>query len=190
MGQYYRPVIETTKGGMVAIDTYLDGEYECAKLMEQSWFTHPYTNSVVSAIYNKPKKIAWVGDYANSVINEFPNTLVPKLYDTAYGESSTPVKTLKSVDFTLDNKFLVNHDTHEYIDLNKYKEENLVDGYCTHPVSLLTAVGNGCGGGDFLYHAESEEQVTNVGKWAWNTLEITDIAPKRYKETMYLFRET
>ena len=33
MGQYYRPVVETTKGGMVAINTYLDGEHECAKLM-------------------------------------------------------------------------------------------------------------------------------------------------------------
>ena len=189
MGQYYRPVVETTKGGMVSINTYLDGEYECAKLMEQSWYTHPFVNAVVSRLYNKPSKIAWVGDYATSLVDDFPNTPVQELYNIAYGEGSVSLDTLKSNDFTLDNKFLVNHDTKEFIDLNKYREENTVDGYCTHPVSLLTALGNGCGSGDFMYHAESEEQVANVGKWAWNTLEITDTAPKEYKEVMYLFRE-
>lgn len=189
MGQYYRPVIETTKGGMTAIDTYLDGEYECAKLMEQSWFTNPYVNAVVSAIYNKPKKIAWVGDYADSVVSEFPNIPVQALYETAYGENSMPMQTLKSNEFTLDNKFLINHDTNEYIDLNKYREENNVGGWCTHPVSLLTAIGNGQGGGDFYTHAK-KEQIADVGKWAWNTLEITDIAPKSaYKEVIYHFQE-
>jgi hypothetical protein len=188
MGQYYRPIIEE-KGKKVVYGTYLDGEYECAKLMEQSWYTNPFVNAVVSRLYNKPNKIAWVGDYAISVVDDFPNTPVQALYNTAYGENSMSMQSLKSNDFTLDDKFLVNHDTAEFIDLNKYYTENLVDGYCTHPVSLLTALGNGCGGGDFMYHAESEEQVKNVGKWAWNTLEITDIAPKGYKEVMYLFRE-
>lgn len=97
---------------------------------------------------------------------------------------------MKSNDFTLEDKFLVNHDTKEFIDLNKYLSENKdKDGYCTHPVSLLTAIGNGLGGGDFYYHAQSEEQVANVGKWAWNTLEITDTAPTNYTETMYHFIE-
>jgi len=189
MGQYYRPVIEKNNKP-IAIDTYLNGEYECAKLMEQSWYTAEYVNAVSELLYNKPRQIAWVGDYAISVADKFPNVPVELLFETAYGDNSTPIQSLKTTDFSLGDKYLVNHDTAEFINLNKYYQENLAsDGYCTHPVSLLTAIGNGQGGGDFLYHAQSEEQVNNVGKWAWNTLEITDTEPKGYKEVMYHFIE-
>lgn len=50
MGQYYRPVIENSNGNMVAIDTYLNGEYECAKLMEQSWYTPIHKRSCISTL--------------------------------------------------------------------------------------------------------------------------------------------
>lgn len=33
------------------------------------------------------------------------------------------------------------------------------------------------------------EQVNNVGIWAWNTLELSDVAPTDYKEVMYHFIE-
>ena len=97
---------------------------------------------------------------------------------------------MKSNSFTLDNKFLVNHDTNEVLDLNRYREENTIDGECTHPVSLLTALGNGQGSGDFYTHAQKHpDQIANVGKWAWNTLEITDKKPLGYKEVMFHFYE-
>lgn len=185
MGQYYRPVIET-ENGRVAIGTYLDGEYECAKLMEQSWFSVPFVLAVASLIYNKKAKIAWVGDYADNSVDEFPNIPVQEIYEDVW-ESEVIMKELKSSDFTLENKFFVNHDLKEYLDLNKYYKENTdKDGYCTNPVSLLTAIGNGLGGGDF---DGDKEQVENVGKWAWDTLEITDEPPKKYKEVMYHFIE-
>ena len=86
----------------------------------------------------------------------------------------------------------MNHTTHEYIDLDKYKKENTSGGYCTHPVPLLTAIGNGQSWSDFYTYA-NKEHVKDVGKWAWNVLEIVDQIPpgynKDYTEVMYHFIE-
>ena len=38
MGQYYRPVIETDENELKAIDNYVNGNYQLAKLMEHSWY--------------------------------------------------------------------------------------------------------------------------------------------------------
>ena len=186
MGQYYSPVIET-EDKIEAYSTYLDGEFTGMKLMEHSWFKNDFVNAVAYKIYLEPHKIAWVGDYADDVAEDFPNIPVNELHAVAWHNESKQ-KDLKSVDFTLENKFLVNHDLKEYIDLNDYYSENVSDEWCTHPLPLLTAIGNGQGGGDFYTHA-NKEHVQDVGKWTWNTLEITDDAPNDYKKVMYHFIE-
>lgn len=185
MGQYYHPVIEI--GDKIeAYSTHLDREYVMAKLMEHSWFENDFVNAIAHKIYLEPHRVAWIGDYADDVIEDFPNVPVQELYRTAWIGKQVK-EDLKSVDFTLDNKFLVNHDLKEYISLNDYRKENTSDGWCTNPLSLLTAIGNGQGGGDF--YIADKEQVQNVGIWAWNTLEITDDAPNDYKKVMYHFIE-
>ena len=52
------------------------------------------------------------------------------------------------------------------------------DGWILHPLSLLTAVGNGRGGGDY---PENRVDYYMVGAWAGNTLEITDKVPDGYE---------
>ena len=50
------------------------------------------------------------------------------------------------------------------------------DGWTIHPLSLLTAVGNGRGD----YGDECVDSYM-VGAWAGNTLEITDVVPEGYE---------
>ena len=95
--------------------------------------------------------------------------------------------TVYSTDFTLDNKFLLNHDTKEFIDLNSYKE-NAMDKDCwiIHPLPLLTAIGNDRGGGDFH---EDNVGYESVGIWAWQLISISDDIPKNFKPVTIIFKE-
>ena len=147
MGQYYHPVIET-EDGIEAYSTHLDRKYVMAKLMEHSWFENDFVNAIAHKIYLEPHRVAWIGDYADDVVEDFPNVPVQELYRIAW-QNRQSRDDLKSVDFTLKDKFLVNHDLKEYINLNDYEKENKDNWGATHPLSLLTAIGNGQGGGDF-----------------------------------------
>ena len=70
-------------------------------------------------------------------------------YNEVWGDK-VKLLTSHSTDFMLDNKFLINYDTREFIDLNLYKKNAKdKDGWTIHPLPLLTAVGNDRGGGDF-----------------------------------------
>ena len=90
-------------------------------------------------------------------------------------------------DFTLDHKFLLNHDTKEFVDLDDYKEKSVDnDGWTIHPLPLLTAVGNDRGSGDFH---EGNIGYEFVGLWAWNLISISDTPPKSYKKIDLVFKE-
>lgn len=90
-----------------------------------------------------------------------------------------------NVGFPLKGKFLVNHTTKETISLDRYFKECAVkrkDYYgmnmeCTDPLPILTALGNGMGGGDYVGTNESY-----VGTWAWDLLSVEDEAPEGYLE--------
>ena len=93
----------------------------------------------------------------------------------------------ESTNFTLDNKFLLNHDTEEYIDLDEYKEKSRdKSGWTIHPLPLLTAVGNDRGCGDFH---EGNIGYEFVGIWAWHLLSIADKVPRGYKKIDVVFKE-
>jgi len=61
----------------------------------------------------------------------------------------------------LDGKYLVNHTIGAYLDCDKYKARCNNNDWILHPLPLLTAVGNGLGGGD--YYGINKDQ---VGAWA------------------------
>ena len=63
--------------------------------------------------------------------------------------------------------------THEYIDLKKVYSLNNGN---IHPLPLLTAVGNGRGGGD--YHGNGVTNLNMVGIWAGDLLQIVEQVPK------------
>lgn len=77
----------------------------------------------------------------------------------------------KSGSISLRDKFLVNYTKKIYIDGTIYfitaRNE---EGWCTNPLSLLTALGNGQGGGD--YRGKEEEK---IGAWAGDWISVEGI---------------
>ena len=190
MGQYYRPILGDKSGlNCKVFDRSVDGEYTLAKLMEHSWWLNPFCNSFAEKIFRRKGRVIWCGDYADDN-GDFDFNLNSAVYvpceKEVWGETVKLFKS-KSTDFSLDNKFLLNHDTADYIDLNEYREKSRdKDGWVIHPLPLLTAVGNDRGSGDFH---EGNIGYEKVGKWAWHLISISDKVPKNYKKMDLVFKE-
>lgn len=190
MGQYYRVILGNTIGNDLKVfDRSVDGEYTGAKLMEHSWWKNDFVNAFAKKLYLHKKRVCWVGDYANEpddfnfdfgIVVNIPN------YENVWGEN-VKLCGVQKFDFTLDDKFLLNHTTKEFIDLNEYKEKSTdKNGWIIHPLPLLTAVGNDRGGGDFH---EGNIGFKNVGIWAWHLISISDEVPKSFKKFDLVFKE-
>lgn len=194
MGQYYKTVMIREDGDcnkdIITIDNKCKfKEYHGLKLMEHSYLNNEWTDAIAHFIYRNKVRMAHVGDYAD----EYPQ------YQLAYNEN---VKTEpldisnnydsdgKLIEFDYSNKFFVNWDKKEYINFNHWKVNSKVswDEYTyICPMTMLTALGNDRGGGDYhapLPHAE------DVGCWAWDCISIEDQVPEGYieKDEIY-FRE-
>lgn len=79
------------------------------------------------------------------------------------------------------NRYLINHDTHEYVKIPQMKK----DKWQIHPLPLLTANGNGRGGGDF--RGEDER----IGMWCGHHLSVANELPNDaiYREIDGVFHE-
>lgn len=190
MGQYFRPILGNLRGeARKVFDRSVDGERTFAKLMEHSWWTVPFVNSFSARLYKHKKRVAWVGDYANDAADFiFPNSSAISVpcYEDVWGDNVRLIKST-STDFTLDDKFLLNLDTKQYVDLNEYKAKSQdKDGWIIHPIPLLTAVGNDRGRGDFHKGNLGYE---HVGIWAWHLLYIGDNRPKGFDKLEIVFKE-
>ena len=190
MGQYYRPILGDKYGlDCKVFDRSVDGEYMLAKLMEHAWWLNPFCNSFAENLYNEEGRVCWVGDYAGEE-GDFDFNLNSAFYTPSYKEvwgETINLHSSESTNFTLDHKFLLNHDMREYINLDVYKEKSVDDeGWVIHPLPLLTAVGNERGGGDFH---EGNIGYEYVGKWAWNLISISDKVPRGYKKFEVVFKE-
>lgn len=188
MGQYYRPIMGDCQGlNCKVYDRSVDGEYTMAKLMEHSWWKNEFVCAFAEKLYNKKVRVCWVGDYANEPedFNFDLQVNIPN-YNEVWGDE-IKLEGVSQSNFTLDNKFLLNHDTKQYIDLNEYRKKSMdKDGWTINPLPLLTAVGNDRGGGDFHKGYIGYE---NVGIWAWNLLSISDTVPKSFKKFNLVFKE-
>ena len=190
MGRYYRAILGDAYGlNCMVFDRSVDGKYTLAKLMEHSWWLNPFVNSFSELIYKCKNRVCWVGDYADEPDDfKFANNsafYVPN-YNEVWG-NKVKLLTSHSSKFTMDNKFLLNHDRKEFIDLNRYKKNSIdKDGWTIHPLPLLTAVGNDHGGGDFH---EGNIGYEFVGIWAWQLISIADDIPKNFKPVNVIFKE-
>lgn len=177
MGQYYRPVLKFKKTMVYNRD--VNGEYTMAKLTEHSWWENDLMKAISEKIFRKPTLVAWVGDYAE---NEEVRMMNKKMKDIWDCEGHN----VKSTNFSINNLYLCNHDLKEYINMNKYRKNSEVDGWCLHPLSLLTAIGNGRGGGD--YH-DCYVNADKIGIWAWHRLSFEKEIPENYTEFEIIFKE-
>ena len=180
MGQYYK-VIVRRDGKDKVYNRDVDGEYTMAKLMEHSWWRNDFCCAFAKTLLDKPAKVCWCGDYAE----EDECAELGFDYNKVWGRNKD--YGIKSTKFTLsDVKYLINNDKKIYLDLQQYHKVCDKDGWCIFPISLLTALGNDRGGGD--YH-EGNEGYSDVGAWAFDEIYLSNTLPKGYKEEVYTFWE-
>lgn len=188
MGQYYRPVV---------IDRHLKEKvYNCynygsgAKLTEHGWVNNFMCDAICYDLLDEPKSVAWVGDYAEAddetdKNNSYYDVNSRKIFiDAAWVKDEKKHRNIKKTLLNYDGLYIINHTKQEIIDMYNYIENNKAnEGWCLHPLAILTAMGNGKGGGD--YHGINMDL---VGSWStdlisttYDTSKIKDLISKNYK---------
>ena len=158
MGQYYYLVILAEKSGKEYIRTYVDPSmyYNGVKLTEHSYIGSGFMTIVENLIgptgmFYK-SRLVWAGDYADAEPNSEYN--LHGMCDAKEPCASTNA----SVSYT----YIVNHTKKVYIE----KKGDF------HPLPLLTAEGNGRGGGDYR-----GPNMDMVGTWARDVISMENDAP-------------
>lgn len=183
MGQYYTPVLKDKKNNF---EYYYSHEYDNGlKLMEHSYISNYFVESIVKRLLNNPMRVAWVGDYAEEE-DFIKNPTHKDLIDFVNVERNNAIfkkgdfNPVKDMENSL-NLFMINHTKKIFIDMSSYLASNIVSdkdkwnyGFCIHPLPLLTALGNEKGGGD--YRGINKEL---VGTWAGDLIEFVSC------ETLY-----
>ena len=216
MGQYYMAYVRNDEGEMVfcpqnaifmtrnnlgpndkAKHIYDNNDPNCwgscfsgLKLMEHSWLGNDFVNGVLEAIWDKPARVAWVGDYADDEY-DFDEYYTKAVYEAVWGEKKAPELPFDEVPSIHKAGFIANHERGEYVDLERYAKAAVVtpkwdegNVWVTHPLPLLTAMGNGRGGGD--YSGVNEKA---VGLWAMDLLSFTEERPIGMDEVLIPFIE-
>jgi hypothetical protein len=168
MGQYYKAILLDKEKqnviGWVSPYQYDSG----SKLMEHSWMKNDFVKSFENLIYKNPMPVTWCGDYADAVDgSEEGDSFYSLCEDKTNLTPTTELGEHKS-------RYIINHDTKEYVDKTTVPTDK--EGWQIHPLPLLTAEGNGRGGGDF--RGESEL----VGLWSRNIISVSEKLPEGYTE--------
>jgi hypothetical protein len=174
MGQYYKVVFlaekEENKKDFIRI--FIEVNFgNGMKLTEHSYINNKFVNAIEYLLSPEgsfyKSRIVWAGDYADSEIENKQN-----LYHITYKQLSKeyiPQNIISS-----EYKYIVNHTKKQYINKSDY---NLY-----HPLPLITAEGNGRGGGD--YNGINKDK---VGMWSRDILSIEKEIPDSYTEFEYKF---
>lgn len=180
MGQYYTPIL-VNFANKDKIKTFLCYDYNNgAKLMEHSYLGNSFVEVVVKQLINKPQNMAWVGDYAEveDVEREDQKQWVEKFIKFRSEEEKYYKKPRIGVMENSFNLCFINHTLKEYFYMSDYAMANNNYGWIIHPLPLLTAIGNGKGGGDYR-----GTNTNLVGRWACNLIEVkTWIDEKKYPD--------
>ena len=175
MGQYYTAILFDEQNQPSTCSPYdFDNG---SKLMEHSYIANNFVNAVLAEIQDAPHRVYWLGDYAED--KHFRNqefVLTSKRFgELTKNESIRIQPTPANQTWIYDGFYAINLDKREYVKF----ENNNPHEYQINPLPLLTAVGNGEGGGDY---AGVNEDV--VGIWAGNYIYITKQLPidKEFEE--------
>lgn len=167
MGQYYMPVIKRdNKMRRIYSHDFHNG----LKLMEHSYVGNNFVNVVANEIVDNPAQLYWLGDYAEPT--DFKSeSMFNKIYDYAWRRKKNAGTTVESPNTTFDwseDWYYINHTKKQFTLMPK--EGNWV----ITPISLLTAIGNGRGGGD--YRNPNDESM--VGYWAGDKVSLSKEKPE------------
>ena len=181
MGQYYE-VYNRTKNEKIIHDFDVIGGM---KLTE-----HSYVGNNLAVFLRKKLATDWkgdriyhIGDYASP---EDGTQTASKMWDGADNILNNAVSIkcpMAYEDEILEYPIVINHDTKEYIDIRDadvtdywIDKDGKVWLFYYDPLLLLTACGNGLGGGD--YRGSNEEL---IGSWAGDRLEASSSKPEGYE---------
>lgn len=182
MGQYYTPLTqkEDDKSTRTSYTLKYKGEWSGYKLTEHSWWYNPAMNAFVRMLYHNPLRVAWVGDYSN----DSPLCIEHHLYDDVFSKELRDREVELTIEeLNLEGLYIINHSKKVYLDCSDYYNRCERERWCLHPLSLLTATGNGKGGGD--YFGENRE---DVGAWAWDIISVENVIPVGcFNEVKYTF---
>ena len=180
MGQYYKAIVQNDHKTITMQPWHYDSG---GKLTEHGWMGNWFTNAVISRIENNPAKVGWIGDYSNDQNphgRSCPDSIYKKVWKDEEAEDDYKVNIYdRNLFLKLDEDghivdtvglgFLINRTKRQYIDLEAYaKEAKDHDSWALSPLPMLTAVGNGLGGGD--YHGCNQDM---VGYWFMDVLEFS-----------------
>ena len=170
MGQCYYPIVLSAVGKIVWMSAH---RYRSGlKLMEHSFLGNNFVSTFEFGLspegtYHK-SRVVWAGDSADAEPEKKGN-----LYDecTEYNEIRPHEKN------TDKYRFIVNHSKKLFVD--KTSVPKCIDGFAIHPLPLLTAEGNGRGGGDF----RGDDPL--VGSWARDVISVEETAPPDFEEIVF-----
>lgn len=203
MGQYYSPCILDANGTITATMYSWDYGYGL-KLMEHSWLDSGFVRAFEALLaLDGARRVVWAGDYAEpepgtvTEENEYGLNLytisdaehLRVIFDTedfrrdqrkAHATKVDPAKVrpLPVKVGTRSHPFICNHDKLEYVNKNRVPKitAKWAEGrtYRIHPLPLLTAEGNGQGGGDFF----GKDAQGLVGRWARDRISVSPNRPE------------
>lgn len=206
MGQYYVPILISEDG---SIRTLYSHAYDNGrKLMEHSYIGNDFVNAALTLLWQSPAQVAWIGDnsdvFSGDAYEKLTHEDFMHYYAAAWGDGREYLRVQPEPRgiFTLRTKrrYLVNHTQKlylhigEFIAANKWEEKGAWNrgkydplytyDMCVNPLPLLTACGNGRGGGD--YHSNYPDY-DEIGTWAFDLVECTDKCPVGYESAQYRF---
>lgn len=178
MGQYYNIAFKREGDATPTVNDrkYKGSDYVMAKLMEHGYLETNICQAVACMLADGKTRLAWVGDYAAD--GELRKITAGDLnYNMVWCDHDhLHLHEFNEYKFDYNGKFLVNHTKGVYISFDAWMKTHYKAGWCTIcPFVILTAVGNGRGGGD--YHGTNEDR---AGAWAWDELSIEDTPPEGF----------
>ena len=196
--QYFRPIIKLNGKTYVYDRTYNyhKREYRSPdRLIEHALIGDPFVNSICEKIFksSKPARITWLGNQSHKLINA-PlcdlNGMSPvkiKHYCSKYWNKDVYTTSAIASEFSIVDKYIINHTKKLYVDCIKYYKNSVVNGVCLNPIPILTCVGNGLGVGD--YNPTEDSNFHLIGAWAWDELSISCEPPTDYHEIILTFKD-
>lgn len=177
MGQYYYPTIKKDR----ALEQFCSLDCDSGmKLTEHSYLGNRFVDAVLSSLIDEPGRLCWLGDYATKSdfdalgVKEETAKLMLAAMGMFCSKDSDPENLYLhyadcSPSETASEAFVVNHSKKEYVDLKlcrKFMPEDRF-GMKLHPIPLLTAAGNGKGGGDYY-----GSNMGMVGRWCCDEIQL------------------
>ncbi len=176
MGQYYKAILLDKEKenviGWVSPHSLGSG----AKLMEHSWMKNDFVNGFENLIYKNPIPVVWGGDYADAEKNR---DVSENFHEMCTNKTQLNPTTVLDTD---KSRYIINHDKKEYVDKENVPIDK--DGWQIHPLPLLTAEGNGKGGGD--YRGDGSDF---VGSWSRCSISVSEELPEGFAELEIYFEE-